>query len=366
MSAITVDTIHDYDAFARMEPVWNETVDRAGLTHPFLRHEWLRSWWDAFSGNRILNIMVVRAGSNILALAPLMIERARIHGVPVRRVQFLHNDHTPKADVIVAERPDEAFDALWDSLMRERSKWDVLQLSQLPSDSPTHDHVSSRAAAGRYPTTLWQSDVSPYVELNSDWNDYFASLHSKLRQNLRNRLNRLSQLGEPALQVISDPDNIRHMRDHAFALEASGWKQQAGTAISSDPNVRRFYTLLADRAAPKGWLRLLFLTVNGKRIATSYAARYQDRLSFFKTGYDPEFAKYGPFKLLTYFAIRDGYADGLREVDFLGDAEPWKLEWTSKTRPHDWLFVFGHTARGLLAHTAKCRAVPLVKRWLHK
>jgi CelD/BcsL family acetyltransferase involved in cellulose biosynthesis len=106
--------------------------------------------------------------------------------------------------------------------------------------------------------------------------------------------------------------------------------------------------------------------VDGKRIATSYASRYQDRLSFFKTGYDPEYAKYAPFKLLTYFTIRDGYADGLREVDFLGDAEPWKLEWTSTTRPHDWLFVFGHTARAWLAHTAKCRIVPAAKRWLRR
>ena len=88
------------------------------------------------------------------------------------------------------------------------------------------------------------------------------------------------------------------------------------------------------------------------------------RLSFFKTGYDPEYSKYAPFKLLTYFTIRDGFSAGLREVDFLGDNEPWKLEWTSTTRPHDWLFVFGHSARGRLAHAAKCRVVPAIKRLL--
>jgi len=56
----------------------------------------------------------------------------------------------------------------------------------------------------------------------------------------------------------------------------------------------------------------------------------------------------------------------LREVDFLGDAEPWKLEWTSTTRPHDWLFVFGNTARARLVHTAKCRMLPTIKRWLRR
>lgn len=366
MSAIAVDIVNDYERFASLEPEWNETVDRAGMTHPFLRHEWLRSWWDSFGQGRTLNVMIVRAGRRIIALAPMMLEQARISGVPVRRVQFLSNDHTPKADVIVTERADEAFDALWSALLKARAKWDVLQFTQLPGDSPTHDQISRRAASGSFATTLWQSDASPYVELTSDWNAYLKGRNAKLRQNLRNRLNRLSQIGEVSLEVISDRDAIHQAREEALSLEASGWKRQAGTAICSDPNVHRFYTLLAERAADKGWLRLLFLTVNGKRIATSYASRYDDRLSFFKTGYDPDYAKYAPFKLLTYFAIRDGFAAGLKEVDFLGDAEPWKLEWTSTIRPHDWLFVFGHTARGRLAHAAKCRVVPFARRWLRR
>jgi CelD/BcsL family acetyltransferase involved in cellulose biosynthesis len=365
MSALAVELVHDYDAFARLGQPWNETVERAGLTHPFLRHEWLRSWWEAFGGDRTLSVIVMRAGRTIVALAPLMLERARMYGIGVKRVQFLHNDHTPKADVIVTERQDEVYEALWKTLLSAQRQWDVLQFSQLPSDSPTHAQIARLAGPGRYSTAVWTSDDSPYLALTSNWDDYLSTRHRKLRQTLRNRLNRVKQIGEPSLEILSDPAAIRDARDEALALEASGWKQQAGTSICSDPAVRRFYTVLADRAAASGWLRLLFLTVNGRRVAASYASRYDGRLSFFKTGYDPEFAKYGPFKMLTYFIIRDGFAAGLKEVDFLGDAEPWKLEWTSTTRPHDWLFVFGNTARSRLVHTLKYRVRPALKRWLH-
>ena len=363
MSAITVDVITDPARFAGLETAWNETVDRAGLTHPFLRHEWLSSWWDAFARNRELNVMVIRDGSRILGLAPMMLERARICGVPVRRVQFLHNDHTPKADVIVADRVDDVYAAFWKTLLDARRHWDVVQLSQLPGDSVTHQYVGNFAARESYATTLWSSDASPYVELSENWTAYLGRLAPKLRQNLRNRLSRLTKLGEPSLEMIAEPGAIRDAREDALRLEASGWKREAGTAITSDPEVSQFYRLLAERAGAQGWLRLLFLTVNGKRIATSYSSSYQNRLSFFKTGYDPEFAQYAPFKLLTYLAIRDGFDRGLGEVDFLGDAEPWKLEWTKTIRPHDWLFVFGNTARGKLAHTVKCRVMPAIKRW---
>ena len=103
--------------------------------------------------------------------------------------------------------------------------------------------------------------------------------------------------------------------------------------------------------------------MNGQRIATSYGSVYANRLFLFKTGYDPAFAQCSPFKLLTYHAVRNAYAEGLTEVDFLGDAEPWKLEWTTTARPHDWLYVFAGTGRARLLHRAKFQLVPAVKRW---
>jgi CelD/BcsL family acetyltransferase involved in cellulose biosynthesis len=127
--------------------------------------------------------------------------------------------------------------------------------------------------------------------------------------------------------------------------------------------VHRFYTSLVERAADAGWLRLLFLTAGGRRIATSYGATFRNRLFLFKTGYDPEYAPCAPFKLLTSFAVRDAYARGLDEVDFLGDAEPWKLEWTTTTRGHDWLFVFADSVRAQLLHSIKFKWVPALKRW---
>ena len=134
-------------------------------------------------------------------------------------------------------------------------------------------------------------------------------------------------------------------QDDAWRLEASGWKKESGTAITSDPAVHRFYASLIERGTAAGWLHLLFLRVGDTRIATSYGATFDGRLMLFKTGYDPDYATCSPFKLLTYFALQDAYAKGLVELDFLGDAEPWKMEWTSTVRGHDWMFVFARNGR---------------------
>jgi CelD/BcsL family acetyltransferase involved in cellulose biosynthesis len=361
----SIDLITDKSAFLDLEEAWNDTVDRAGVAHPFLRHEWVRIWWEAFGGDRRLHILVVKRENRICAIAPLMFERAQMYGLPVRRLRLLHNDHTPRADVIVADEPgteEDSYLALWHALRHDRERWDVLQLSQLPAESSTRGAFERMAASAHQSTGIWHSGSSPYLTVTGNWDAYHDGLSAKFRQNLRNRLTRLSQLGEPTLEVLSDPRAIADARQDAQRLEDSGWKESEGTAIASDPAVQRFYTLLAERAHECDWLRLMFLTVNGRRIATSYAAMYDNRLFLLKTGYDPGFAKCSPFKLFTYFAVRHAFETGMKEVDFLGDPEPWKLEWTHDLRAHDWLFVFSGTPKARLLHPLKFQFVPALRR----
>jgi len=58
--------------------VWDELVKEAGIDHPFLSHAWVRTWWDCFSAGNELHILVVKTSSEAIAIAPLMLSRARI------------------------------------------------------------------------------------------------------------------------------------------------------------------------------------------------------------------------------------------------------------------------------------------------
>jgi CelD/BcsL family acetyltransferase involved in cellulose biosynthesis len=364
-----VSVIQDYEQFASLAHEWNDAVDRARLSHPFLRHEWMRSWWDSFGAPstraaRQLHIVLVRNGDRIVGIAPLMRESAVVYGLPVRRLALLANDHTPRADFVVAGDENEIYQAIWTSLAGEIDHWDVLQLTQLPHTSGTISAISRLASAEQLPIGTWKSTDSPFLELAGSWDSYWASLPAKFRSNVRNRLTRLHHIGSPALEVLSQKAAISAALDEAWRLEASGWKDKEGTSITADPAVQRFYTLLADRAGDRGWLRLLFLNSGGRRIAVSYSALYDGRLFLLKTGHDREFHACSPFKVLTYLATQEAYAQGLREIDFLGDSEPWKHEWTPTVRAHDWLFIFSNSRRARLLHSIKFQMAPEIrKKW---
>ena len=360
---VTTDVVGDYASFVALEAEWNDAVERAHVPHPFLRHEWVRTWWDCFQGGRQLHVIVVRDAGRIVGIAPLMRETAASYGLPIRRLALLANDHTPRTDILVAGKADEVYRAIWQTLREDIDHWDVVQLTQLLKGSPTIAALTRLAGADSLPIGTWKSSDSPCLELAGTWDSYWASLSAKFRSNVRNRLSRLTQIGEPELEILSEKTAIAGACEDAWRLEASGWKDQEGTSICSDPAVRRFYTLLAERAADRGWLRLVFLTVAGRRIAVSYSALYDGRLFLLKTGHDREFHTCSPFKVLTYLAAQDGYARGLREIDFLGDTEPWKQEWTPAARSHEWLFVFSNSRRARLLHSIKFQMAPEIKKW---
>jgi CelD/BcsL family acetyltransferase involved in cellulose biosynthesis len=165
------------------------------------------------------------------------------------------------------------------------------------------------------------------------------------------------------LEAITSEDLLSDALSDGLGLEAAAWKRDAGTAISCDANVARFYTSLAQRAEQRGWLRLHFLEAGAKRIAFDYSLCYKNRLYLLKLGYDPAYAQYSPSNLLTQLALEASFERGEVEYDFLGDNLDWKKCWSGQVRPHYWLYVFADTVKGRFLRTLKFRWIPLLRRF---
>jgi CelD/BcsL family acetyltransferase involved in cellulose biosynthesis len=120
--------------------------------------------------------------------------------------------------------------------------------------------------------------------------------------------------------------------EDGFRVEASGWKAAQGSAIVSRPESRRFFTDIARWASSRGWLRLAFLRLDGRALAFQFGLEEGGAYYFLKGGYDSEFHRYAPGKLLVQEMLERAFSSGLERFEFLGQPEPWKLEWTNDTR----------------------------------
>src|SRR4051812_46721283 len=68
----SVETVTDHAAFIALQPLWSRLIEQARIDHPFVRHEWLRTWWNCFGRDYDLDILVVRHRTEPVAIAPFM------------------------------------------------------------------------------------------------------------------------------------------------------------------------------------------------------------------------------------------------------------------------------------------------------
>ena len=159
-------------------------------------------------------------------------------------------------------------------------------------------------------------------------------------------------------------EGLEELLVEGFRLESSGWKAENGTAIVSRPNTLRFYTTVASWAAERGWLRLAFLRLDGNPLAFEFTLETGGALFNLKGGYDQEWRKFGPGKLLAEDLLRYVFERRLSSYEFLGSEEPFKLEWTSVCRDRMLLQAFAPSPRGLVDWAAYAYGRPLAKRLL--
>jgi CelD/BcsL family acetyltransferase involved in cellulose biosynthesis len=356
---VTVEPLDGLAALDRLEPIWNRTVERAGLTHPFACLEWVRSWAETQIDPAALRVFVARAGAEVTGIVPLVERRTGPGGcLTIRR--GISCPHTPRLDFVVAARHAETWRALWHAIAPGGRT--LLELQDLAEDGPTLAALDGLARDHGLPSGRRVTLQSPWIELPASWDAYQGTLKRHMRETLRSRHRRLARHGAVEFETIRSRTGLHEALDDAFELEAAAWKDSAGTAIRRHPHLVALYTRVAERAADRGWLRLQFVRVGGRRIAFGFGLQYGERLFSMKTGYDPAFASCSPGQLFFEMSIRSACEEGLTCFDLLGACDPWKLEWTRRTRSHYLLSVHPRTLPGHAAYAARYRLVPAVRR----
>jgi|SRR5947209_5053233 len=335
---------------SHLEREWEELARETGAT-PFSYPRWHAAWADAFAGGR-LRVVTARRSSELIAVAPVTSAR----GV----VRASANWHTPRYGLVA--RDDDALASIVRFLVtRPRRR---LDLTMLDEREPWLAALASAAQSADRPTVERRIARQPYVDVSGDLDAYCDALPRKQVKELGRLERRMRDLGEPALTVTDGGDGLDAALADGFRLEASGWKRKGGEAIESTPALRSFYTDVARWAAERGWLRLAFLEIDGRRVAFDYCIEAGADLFVLKGGFDPEFRRVAPGVMLTWSMLKQAFGTDVACYELLGDVDAYKMSWTDRTRAMWRVQVFGSGLLGKAERLAWSRGRPLAKRAL--
>lgn len=322
---------------------WDAHARAYGDRGLFLCTGWLQTWWSVFGTGGRLFLVVLHAGKELRGIFPCWLTPdGRLAGM----ANELYYDF-----LIVSPHRDETLRRFLDVVDRSGcTRADLPYFSRLEG---TGDALLEAFRQRRQPFWSCEQAYGPKVNVSTaTWEEIEGAFHAKLRNNLKKGRRRAVSEGTLSFEEVCDSKSLDAVLEEAFAVEGSGWKAAAGSAIILNPTKIAWYKGISRWAAQHGALRVYLLRLNGRLVAFDLALESGRTLFALKTGFDQHVAaRFSPGNLMRCEVLKSLWArHDLDTYDFLGETFPWKREWTSDTDVCRDLFVYPRTTGGWMRY----------------
>lgn len=280
-------------------PAWRALAREAAEANAFAELWFVAAGLRNLAGDGRIHLLEVWEGDLLLGLLPLHVAlnygRAR-----VRIVKNWQHFHDFLGTPLVRAGREEAF---WTAVLRHLDAADwapgFVHFTGLVEGGPVHAGLRAAARAlGRACPTVHRavraelaSDLSPQAY-------YESRVRKKKRKELGRLRHRLDELGEVRTRAFTPGEAVEPWCDAFLALERSGWKGEAGTALACVPDTERFFREALAGAAAAGRLECLRMEVDGRPIAMLVNFITPPGAFSFKIAFDEDYARFSPGVLI--------------------------------------------------------------------
>ena len=316
-----------WEEVEQIRPAWDELLSDSEAQAIFLTWEWLCSWWATYGCSLDLYFLgCFDQDGRLIGLAPLY----RIRW-PLR----LLGDGTGDSDGLdcIARRGRErAVVRAWlDWLNSHRSDWDILELNTVPAESVVlsilREELHNRA--WRY----WQRETPHLVvALPDSWESYLSSLSAAMRYSISRRIRDVEKQFRVHLQRCETVAELPRFLDQLFELHSQRWGAKGDKGAFHSRGRRKFFAEMSKQFLGRHWLDFWLLELNEQIVAAEFGFCYRHVYSYLQGGFDPSYSSRKAGLVLRALVLRELIRRGVRDYDFLGGDEHYKLRLGAQRR----------------------------------
>ncbi|WP_162527178.1 GNAT family N-acetyltransferase [Sphingomonas solaris] len=289
----------------RLGAAWDDLAAAAAEPNAFAER------WFVMAGVRHLcppafrRLIEVWEGDRLTGLLPVVID-PRYGRLPLRHVvNWLHH-HSFLGTPLVRAGRERAF---WAAVLAvlDDARWagGLLHINGLVEDGPVHRGLATAAATlGRRCDTVHRV-VRAQLDAGLDPEAYLEThVRKKKRKELKRLAARLAEQGTLTTRRLADAGEVSDWCDDFLALEASGWKGRAGSALGSTPETAGFFCEMLAGAWSAGRLEMLRMDLDGRPIAMLVNFLTAPGSFSFKIAFDEDHARFSPGVLIQIENLR--------------------------------------------------------------
>ena len=182
----------------------------------------------------------------------------------------------------------------------------LVLLPFLPTDGAFALALDAIARRAQMPVEDFNRHQRAQLVPGNDRLDYVErTLGQHRHKELRRYVRRLGDIGALLFTTATEPPDVARAIGDFFALEAQGWKGEAGTAAVLHGDVHLFMTAAVTGLAAEGKVAINRIFIDGRAIAVTITLRSGDTAWFWKIVYDEKFAQHSPGVVLTFAVTED-------------------------------------------------------------
>jgi len=327
---------NNFENLKEMAVEWNVLVKR-GLGDVALTYEWSSTLWEVHLGRKAIKTIILEEDNELRGVMPLYEEHTRKNGLKVVELNPIWNLYSNHGGALLSG--EEGVVEAFLEYVNGNYQWDILKLYGCLESEICRKTISWAKNTGRK-FSIKANPGSPFLKLDRPLDQILAGKSANFRANIKRKERKLKEAGDLTLDKYTNVGEVEMAIDQICEIEKESWKHKAGTAITSVKRQELFFRGLALRAAEQGWLRIYFLSLDRVPVAHEFALVYEGVYYMMKTSYKESFGNLSPGVVIQWLTIKDAFSMGLREYDFLGASETYKLEWADGVREHNTVWVF--------------------------
>jgi len=367
---VAVEEINTFSGIAEIRPEWLALRQAVGESNVYTHPDWIAAWQHLPATGEPI-ILTAWDGDALIGVAALHIRVHRYRGIPLRGIEFIGD--FPLNDYLVGDRREEVVRAFLGRLCCEGRAWDLLALHRIDRDSDSLGLI--REAMKDFQSRIYEDEDCPQgICVVDDWEAFLKRRSRSIRNDIRNRENRLKKLENLSIRRYSgledrfgeadSVEKLEAMLRDAVACSSKSWQGQSveGTALSDEP-AYGFFRQIIHNFASMNMLLFQVLYADARPIAFDLSFFEGRTIMIYKVGFDQDFKYYGPGAHLLMNLLEYGAAHGFPRVDLMSieGGQDYKRRYADEIRETRRITVFNRTLNGRLAWLVMKKILPRLK-----
>lgn len=365
-----IEVVTQVEDFAALKEQWNELLINSVSDSVFLTHEWVYTWWEVFADEDSLFIMLCRNKHNgqLVGIFPgyLKTMGATLKTTSVRLLGSEHVTSDFLECIVMQGLEEDVYKSFFTYLMQQRHMWDLIEMTDVPDGAAFANMLGKQGLLPKF-TKQDNNKLCPFLPLPSSWEEFLANLSAKTRRNVRYYRHNLARHAAVDIEEVTTLTQLHEVMPDMVRLHQERKQQVGYSGRFSSQSYKKFHDAICERFLNAGRLFLVFLKVDGKRIAFYYNFRFKGRVNVYQSGFDIEWSKFSVGALLLGHLIEMSINSGNKYIDFLRGHEQYKYHWTENERKLFDYITYNNTNRGSmlkLLNTAQTATKSTLKKIL--